>query len=289
MRSTFDRTVCAIALAASVLSFAVAARTEPSAGRGTACKAAYLTAKERERSGRLREAREHLLVCANAVCDRTLRRTCAAEVTQLDTVDLPSIIPVVTDVTGAPTSDVQITMDGELLASRLDGQPIHVDPGLHEFSFVPKGEPPIIQRLMILQGQQDRRISISLLSTASAGTAVNEPPAPIPVAMPAPASPPAPVSGRRSPLPLLLGAAGVACAETAALVVFLEKEETLPRAADAVVGVSIGVATAALMATAWAFLRPRAVEAKSASGALTARPAMQAVRSGAIVGVSASF
>ncbi|MDP9149431.1 MAG: hypothetical protein M3O36_05765 [Myxococcota bacterium] len=281
-----------MASAASILSFAVAARTEPSARTGAICKAAYETAKERERAGHLREAREHLLVCANTVCERALRRICAANVTQLDTVDLPSITPWVTDAAGAPTRDVQVAMDGEMLTSRLDGQPINVDPGLHEFSFGRKGEAPVTQKLMIVQGQQDRRIAISLPSTASTASAAktaNEQPVPSPVPMPAPASPPATASASRSPLPLLLGAAGVACAETVALVVFLEKEDTLPRASDAAVGVSLGIGAAALMATAWAFLRPRSVDANPASGALNARPAMQAVRSGAVLGVAGSF
>ena len=45
------------------------------------------------------------------------------------------IVPIVTDNTGAALIDVKVKVDGEALTTRLDGRPLAVDPGEHEFAF----------------------------------------------------------------------------------------------------------------------------------------------------------
>jgi hypothetical protein len=75
-----------------------------------------------------------LLTCAKATCGGLLKQQCTNLYMQLES-DIPSVVPLVTDDAGAPRVDVQVTMDGEVLTSRLDGRSLRVDPGLHEFSF----------------------------------------------------------------------------------------------------------------------------------------------------------
>src|SRR5256885_1377897 len=67
-----------------------------------------------------------------------MRQECIRRFAQLGN-DIPSVIPVVTDAAGSPRVDVQVTMDGELLTSRLDGRSLPVDPGVHEFTFSADG------------------------------------------------------------------------------------------------------------------------------------------------------
>src|SRR5262249_15802740 len=91
---------------------------------------------------------------------------------------IPSVVPVVTDETGAPRVDVQVRIDGELVATQLDGRALPVDPGMHEFSFTMDGNVIARQKLMILQGQRNRQIAATLRSAGGkaapgkAGTAV---------------------------------------------------------------------------------------------------------------------
>ena len=126
-----------------------------------ACKVARKTARELEQSAHLRQAREALVACAKASCSALVRQECMNRYQQL-ALDIPSIVPLVTDQTGAPRVDVAVRMDGELLTSRLDGRALQVDPGLHEFTFSTDSGIVITQRIMIVQGQRNQPVTVSL-------------------------------------------------------------------------------------------------------------------------------
>ncbi len=126
-----------------------------------ACKVARKAAKDLEQSAHLRQAREAFLACAKMSCSALVRQECARRYTQLGS-DIPSIVPLVTDQTGAPRVDVAVKMDGELLISRLDGRALAVDPGLHEFTFSTETGVVITQQLMIVQGQRNQPVTVSL-------------------------------------------------------------------------------------------------------------------------------
>ncbi len=118
-----------------------------------ACAAAYQKAQESIHASHLREARDLMSSCAKASCGPFVQQECVAAYTRLDTYDIPSIVPRATDESGAPRTDVQVTMDGEVITSSLDGRAVSVDPGLHEFSFSSNGETIRRKRkLMIAEG-----------------------------------------------------------------------------------------------------------------------------------------
>ena len=60
-----------------------------------ACSAAYKSAIESEKAGRLRQAQEQLMTCAKATCGAFLKSECTTRFTQLDS-DIPSVVPLVT-------------------------------------------------------------------------------------------------------------------------------------------------------------------------------------------------
>src|SRR5262249_10858652 len=135
------RTVQLAACGLATLLCAPGANGEPTSKEGKeaskadkrACKVSYKTAKEREKALRLREANELYLACAKATCGAFYKQVCTTRFAQLQS-DIPSIVPVVTDETGATRDDVQVKMDGELLTTRLDGRALPVEPGNHDFS-----------------------------------------------------------------------------------------------------------------------------------------------------------
>jgi hypothetical protein len=124
-----------------------------------ACAAAHSQAQAQERDGHLRAASQQLAICARAVCGELIARECAVRHAQLE-IEIPSIVPLASDDAGAPLVDVQVTMDGQLLASRLDGRAIPVDPGLHEFAFRMPGGALEVQKIVIAQGQRNRPVSV---------------------------------------------------------------------------------------------------------------------------------
>jgi len=129
-----------------------------------ACTAAYKSAQERIESGRLREAKDQLEACRMSTCTQAQQNKCTAKYNQV-MADLPSVVPTVTDEHGAARSDVQVTVDGQLLTTRLDGQPLYVDPGMHEFSFSTTDTGVFAtQRINIGKGQRNRTIAASIRS-----------------------------------------------------------------------------------------------------------------------------
>src|SRR5262245_26706703 len=74
-----------------------------------ACASAFKAAKELEEGSHLRRAKEMLLSCAKPSCGALLRQQCASHYAQLEA-DIPSVVPLVTDESGEPRVDVQVSM-----------------------------------------------------------------------------------------------------------------------------------------------------------------------------------
>lgn len=125
-----------------------------------ACVRAAEDSQSLRSAHRLRAAFKHLLVCSQSNCPAVVRTDCSywlAEVEKL----LPSVSVQAVDRDGREITDVSVTMDGELLASRLDGLAVPVDPGVRAFRFEHVGSTPIEQKIVIREGQKGRLIRIA--------------------------------------------------------------------------------------------------------------------------------
>jgi hypothetical protein len=136
-------------------------------------------ARERWQSGYLREALDLFQACTPASCGERARR-CRAAVARLEQ-DLPTVIPVVLDASGAPLVDVQVTLDGQPFTSRIDGRGLAVNPGVHEFSFSTSGEVFHSEKLLIVEGQRNRLLSVRWAGDAVSASAGSPPSEPAPV------------------------------------------------------------------------------------------------------------
>ena len=76
--------------------------------------------------------------------------------------DIPSVVPFATDPSGEARTDVRVTIDGDSLVSRIDGRALRIDPGMHEFVFHSSDGVAVTEKVMILQGDRNRRIAVSL-------------------------------------------------------------------------------------------------------------------------------
>jgi hypothetical protein len=126
----------------------------------TAATASYRRAVESQRAGRLRDAVDSYRECEESTC-ANLSQACATKSMQL-CASMPSVVPLVTDEQGAPKVDVEVKMDQATLTSHLDGKGIPVDPGVHEFTFADQGKVFATQKVMIVEGQRNRAIAVSL-------------------------------------------------------------------------------------------------------------------------------
>lgn len=105
---------------------------------------------------KLLAARKELLVCAAATCPAEVRKECMRRV-DLVNASLPTVMLEAKDGAGNDLSAVKVTVDGDVLAEKLDGSAISLDPGAHTFTFEVAGQPPITKQLVIREGQKDRR------------------------------------------------------------------------------------------------------------------------------------
>jgi hypothetical protein len=124
-----------------------------------ACAATHTRAQELERAGHLRQASLALATCARAACGAFIQHECTVRHAQLEA-EMPSVVPLASDAAGLPLLDVQVTMDGQALASRLDGRAIAIDPGLHEFVFRLPGGTVVTEKIVIAQGQRNRPLAV---------------------------------------------------------------------------------------------------------------------------------
>jgi hypothetical protein len=79
------------------------------------------------------------------------------------------------DESGKVLTDVRLKMDGQPLASRLEGGAVAVDPGVREFTFEADNKGVAAIRVVIAQGQRDRSLSVVLHASAQKTSKVAKP------------------------------------------------------------------------------------------------------------------
>lgn len=145
------------ALLAVLLVSGAAYAQEPS----SACSEAYVSAQRLERVGKLVEARRAMLTCADASCPGAIQTDCVQWLGELRR-KLPSAVFAVRDAGGRDLVDVRVLVDGALVASRIDGKPLDLDPGEHVVRFEPRGARAHELRVVMREGEQDRAIAVDL-------------------------------------------------------------------------------------------------------------------------------
>lgn len=123
------------------------------------CVAANEAALKAGNEHRLRADRNQLLVCASATCPTDIRMECVRRVGEVNAA-IPTIIFDVKDAAGNDLTAVKVTMDQEVLAERVEGIALSIDPGEHNFVFETAGQPTLTKRFVIREAQKGRRETI---------------------------------------------------------------------------------------------------------------------------------
>ena len=133
-----------------------AAAADPTTGDCLAASDASLRSGNQHK---LREERAQLLTCAVASCPADIRRECLHRVDEVNA-QIPTIIFAAKDGAGNDLSSVKVTVDGDVLAERLEGTALSIDPGRHTFTFETPGQPKVTKEFVIFEAQKDRRETI---------------------------------------------------------------------------------------------------------------------------------
>ena len=118
---------------------------------------------------KLVEAREQLRICAAAACPAVVQTDCANWLADVERA-LPSVVMTAKSGAGADLVDVKVTVDGQPLVSKLDGQAVPMNPGQHTFHFE-AADGSLDQQVVVSEGEKNQRIAVVLGAAAAAGAA----------------------------------------------------------------------------------------------------------------------
>lgn len=152
--------LCA-ALAAGTL-VTSAARADDKA----ACLDASAKGQRHRGSHMLVEAREELRACAAARCPAVVQTDCARWLDEVEAA-LPTVVVTARSGSGVDLFDVKVSVDGKLLASKLDGQAVPMNAGPHTFHFEGADGTSRDQQVMIREGEKNQAVTVVLGAAAA--------------------------------------------------------------------------------------------------------------------------
>jgi hypothetical protein len=128
-------------------------------------KAACLDAASKGQSLRdahkLIEARDQFRLCARQQCPSIVQQDCGEWLAEVDK-GVPTIVVTATDGVGADLVDVRVNVDGQPLATRLDGQAIAINPGGHLLHFELSDGTQVDRQVLVKEGEKNQGIAVVL-------------------------------------------------------------------------------------------------------------------------------
>jgi hypothetical protein len=125
-----------------------------------ACAAAYEESQVARSEGRLRAAQRELGACTRAECAEFIRVDCARWLGEVEAAQ-PTIVLRATD-GDQDVTDVSVDLDGEPLATQLEGKAVAVEPGRHVLTLRRADLPPVQVTLIFREGEKNRPVSVAL-------------------------------------------------------------------------------------------------------------------------------
>jgi hypothetical protein len=122
------------------------------------CIRSYEQSQRFRKVNKLVEAKAELVTCQDS-CPAKLRADCSQWVEDTEK-RTPTIVVDAQDAAGHALGAVRVVVDEQLLAMHIDERPIPVDPGDHVVRFESQSLPPVVMRLVLREGEKNRRISV---------------------------------------------------------------------------------------------------------------------------------
>jgi hypothetical protein len=116
---------------------------------------------------KLVEAREQLRLCAAAQCPAVVQTDCVNWLAEAEA-GIPTVVVTATDGDGRDRLDVEVSLDGQLLTSSLQGKALAVNPGPHQLHAVSSDGAAIDQSIVVREGIKNQNIALVLASKRGA-------------------------------------------------------------------------------------------------------------------------
>ena len=144
------------------------------------CAEAYEKAQVDRKTGHFADAIGNLTRCADQTCPGFIRKDCAQWSAEVEKVQ-PSVVFSVRE-NEMDLTDVEVSCDGKVLVSSLDGKAVKLDPGTHRFSFRASGFTESEKQIIVHEGERNRIVAIDIERNLS--SKVPEAPPPPSIAVP---------------------------------------------------------------------------------------------------------
>jgi hypothetical protein len=131
-----------------------------------ACLVQHEAAQTFRRTGKLLEARDAILVCSREECPAVVRADCGDWLDEVSKT-IPSVV-IRTKSDDQDVFDVRVSLDGKLVTSHLDGNPIDLNPGPHALRFEYSNFAPITQEILVLEGEKNRVVAATFVKVVPA-------------------------------------------------------------------------------------------------------------------------
>jgi hypothetical protein len=120
------------------------------------CLDAHSKGQDAKEAGKLSLARKLFLTCAQSSCPQLVQGDCARFADDLSRLQ-PTVSLAARDSDGTDLPDTTVYIDGELVATRIDGEPHDVDPGNHVFKFSNGGREQAVT-VVVGSGEKGRTV-----------------------------------------------------------------------------------------------------------------------------------
>lgn len=149
------------ALAATLLAPGRSAHAQPEAdATQAACISAYESLQEARARGALLVSREQAFECASSACPSFMQTDCAKWLEEIES-EVPSAAFDVRS-GGKELGSVRVFEGDKLVAERVDGAAVELDPGAHWLRFEADGFEPVTKPIEIARGVKNQRFSVEL-------------------------------------------------------------------------------------------------------------------------------
>jgi hypothetical protein len=134
------------------------------------CVDANTAAQSMRRRAHFADVRAALKICGDPSCPSIVRSDCAERLDELNRAQ-PTVILDAKDPEGNDLGEVKLTVDGVVIAERLNGGALDIDPGEHTFLFEAPGRSSLTRTFVLKEGEKNRLEHIVLQApTAAEGT-----------------------------------------------------------------------------------------------------------------------
>ncbi len=182
-----------LSLALAFVAHAGPSAAAPKKQQQQQCIAAAESGQQLRSAGKLRDARKAFGPCTASACAAVIRRDCGRWIDEIDSAT-PTFTVRLQDEHGVDVPAGRVLVDGEVLPGAGEGHATPIDPGVHRFVWERDGD-DVTEELVLREGEHNRVIVLRVPASFGA-------PAPAEVAA-------SPVETSRSPLPWIVGTAGV--------------------------------------------------------------------------------